>query len=349
MKNWKTSIIKPLATILETIKTIDNSSWQIGLVADKNYRLLGTVTDGDIRRAILGAVPMDTPIEKVMFTSPTTVNPEAQDKDIIEIMRQSGLRQIPVVDKDGIIKDLKILVHMIEEQKHENCVLIMAGGFGSRLRPLTDECPKPLLQVGSKPVLETILHNFKSQGFKKFFISINYMAEKIQEYFQDGSQYGLEIQYLKEDRPLGTAGALSLIPDKLTAPFIVMNGDLLTTIDINKMLRFHQENKTTATMGVRSFQFQVPYGVVNIKNNRLSSIEEKPVQNFFVNAGVYTFEPEVLDLIPSEQYVDMPTFFDILLEKKLSTSIFPIHEYWMDIGKYRDYQRANGEYDQFFE
>lgn len=348
MKNWQKSLVNSEAPIIDAIEVIQNASVQIALVVDKSMRLMGTVTDGDIRRAILKHIPLDNPVREIMFVHPTTVSPDVAKDGIIEIMQRNELRQIPVVDSAGRLVDLKILVEMIQAQRFDNWVVLMAGGLGNRLKPLTDECPKPLLKVGGKPVLETIVKNFSDQGFHRFFISVNYKSKMIEDYFGDGKRFGVEINYLREGEKLGTAGALSLLPDRPDSPFLVMNGDLLTKINFSHLLDFHEKGEAKATMCVRKYDFQVPFGVVKIEHGQLVSVEEKPVQSFFVNAGIYVLNPETTENIPPNTYFDMTTLFNRLREQQERTIVFPIHEYWLDIGALGDYERAQGEFNKHF-
>ncbi len=224
----------------------------------------------------------------------------------------------------------------------------MAGGTGSRLQPLTDDCPKPLLMVGNKPLLETIVENFVEFGIRKIFVSVNYKADMIETFLGNGSRWSIDIYYLREKERMGTVGALGLLPERPAHPLIVMNGDVLTKANFQYLLDFHQSHRAKATMCVRDYHFQVPYGVVKTDQHRLIGIDEKPVQQFFVNAGIYVLEPEILDLIPYDAYLDMPDLFEELFKQGRETIVFPIHEYWMDIGKIDDLERARGEYAKNF-
>jgi NDP-sugar pyrophosphorylase family protein len=220
----------------------------------------------------------------------------------------------------------------------------MAGGLGTRLQPLTDECPKPLLMVNGKPILETILESFVEQGFKRIFLSINFKAEMIRNYFGAGERWGIQIEYLHENTCLGTAGALSLLPEKPTAPVIVMNGDLLTRTNFDNLLQFHITQGATATMVVREYDFQVPYGVVRLDGTRIDAIEEKPVHKFFVNAGIYALSPEALDYLPAGVFFDMPALFEHLITADKVTAAYPLREYWLDIGQLEEFERAQREW-----
>jgi NDP-sugar pyrophosphorylase family protein len=225
----------------------------------------------------------------------------------------------------------------------------MAGGLGNRLRPLTEDVPKPLLKVGRKPLLETILETFRSHEFRNFYISVNYKAEMIKAHFGDGEKWKCTIRYLEENDRLGTAGALGLIPETPTQPLLIMNGDVLTNVDFSSLLSFHGEHQAKATMCVREFDFQVPYGVVNIDEHRITGIVEKPVHSFFVNAGIYVIDPELLSFVPKSGSFDMPDLFASALDKGMPTAAFPIREYWTDIGRIDDFHRANGDYASIFE
>lgn len=344
MKNIDQLLISPTSSILEALHIIDEGQVQIALVTDSNQRLIGTVTDGDIRRGILRGVDLSSEVRLIMKMDPVTSR-EGDSKEIIFAkMKNYNLKQIPVIDRHGSIVRLDLLDEIIKYDRCNNWVVIMAGGLGSRLGELTRDTPKPLLKVGTKPILEVILENFITNGFHRFIISVNYKAEMIMDYFGDGLKWGIKILYLQENKRLGTAGALSLLPFTPENPIIVMNGDLLTKVNFQQLLDFHTDTKAKATMCVREYEFQVPYGVVKVNNHQLQSIEEKPLQRFFISGGIYVISPEVLQYIPEDTFYDMPSLFDELLKRNASTSAFPIREYWMDIGRVDDFERANTEY-----
>lgn len=263
-------------------------------------------------------------------------------------MKEKAIKQVPVIDGNGYVIKLELIDELLKETTLDNWVVLMAGGLGTRLQPLTEDCPKPMVQVGGKPVLETILVNFIDQGFNKFFIAVNHFASQIQKYFGDGSYWGAEIEYLTEDKKMGTAGALSMLPEKPAKPVLVMNGDLLTKVNFEQLLDFHSQHEADATMCVREYSFQIPYGVIKIEENCIKEIDEKPVQQFFVNAGIYVLEPEALELIPEQQYFDMTTLFEQLIANNMKSAVFPIREYWIDIGYHGDYERANHDYGEVF-
>lgn len=348
MKEWKKILITQEVTIRDTLQIIDASAMQIALVVDEENRLLGTVTDGDIRRGILKGINLDDHVMKIMNPHPTVAKSYERRDIILAVMKLKRLNHIPVIDDDGRVSSVETLQDLLQVDVKDNIVVLMAGGMGTRLRPLTDDCPKPLLKVGGKPVLETILENFMEYGFKKFYLSVNYKANMIKEYFGDGNRWGVEIDYIYEDKPLGTAGALSLLPEKPNQPLLVMNGDLLTKVNFQQLIDFHSVHQAQATMCVREYNFQVPYGVVNMDQHRLTEIEEKPLQRFFVNAGIYVLEPKVLELIPNNEFFDMPNLFKKIINKSGETTAFPIREYWMDIGQLNDYERANVEFEEVF-
>lgn len=348
MKDWKNTLISSGNPILEAMQIIDAGAMQIALVIDDYGRLIGVITDGDIRRGLLNGIALEQPVHLIMNQDFTAVSPNTSHEEILTLMKRKDLRQIPVVDDSGCVVNLKLLVDMIQLTSRNNWVVLMAGGLGSRLRPFTDECPKPLLQVGDKPLIETILENFVEHGFRKFFVSINYKGKMIEDSLGDGSRWGVTIDYLREAVPLGTAGALGLLPDRPAHPLIVMNGDVLTKVNPQFMVEFHENHKAKATMSVRNYHFQIPYGVVRTDQHRLLGIHEKPEQHFFVNAGIYVLEPDVIDLIPKNTFLDMPKLFEQLIGLGYETVVFPIREYWIDIGQLNDFKRANGDYSKIF-
>jgi dTDP-glucose pyrophosphorylase/predicted transcriptional regulator len=348
MKNWKSTLITPSTQILEAMRIIENSAMQIALVVDDKKHLIGVVTDGDIRRGILRGLSLEKPVEMIMNRHFTTICPNAQNSDILSIMKQKVLRQIPVVDDSGCVVDLKIIDDIIQLSRRENWVILMAGGLGSRLKPLTDDCPKPMLNIGGKPILERVLDNFIEYGYRKFYISVNYRAEMIESYFNDGLRWSVDIRYLRENMPMGTAGALSLLTERPSVPIIVMNGDVLTKVNMQHLLDFHEAHKSKATMCVHEYDFQVPYGVITTNQYRLAAIDEKPIQRFFVNAGIYVLEPDMIDHIPKNEFFNMTTLFETVISLGYETAAFPIHEYWLDIGRIADFQKANYEFNDNF-
>ena len=348
MQDWKRNLIPATTPIREVIQLIDSSGIQIAIIVDSSGCLLGTVTDGDIRRGILKEIKLDQPVSLVMNPKPTTATDQSTRSENHQVMAAKKLRHLPILDKGNKVVRLQLSEDFYGSPKLDNWVVLMAGGLGSRLAPLTDYHPKPMLKVGDRPILETILLKFVETGFWKFYISVHYKADMIEEYFGDGSKWGVEINYLREKEGMGTAGALGLLPSKPVAPVLVMNGDLLTKVDFSSFLKFHVEQKAKATMCVREYDFQVPYGVVKLDNDAILSIDEKPIQKFFVNGGIYFLDPEVLTLIPENKPIDMPALFHLLIEKKHKAAAFPIREYWMDIGRLQDFERAQGDFLRMF-
>ena len=349
MKNYKSILLKTDSTLKEALQTIDSGAIQIALVIDKDEKLLGTVTDGDIRRGLLNNLSLDDTIESIIFKTPTVCSIEDTKEKILEIALYKKLNQIPIVDKDGILVDIKEVNELLKPTIKTNKVVLMVGGLGTRLRPLTEHTPKPMLKVGNRPILETIIINFKKYGFTNIILSVSYKSEIIEEYFKDGSDFGVNIEYVHEDKRMGTAGALSLMRDKLTESFFVMNGDLLTNINFENMMEYHLSNNSISTMGVREYDFQVPYGVVKTDGIDIVSVEEKPVHQFFVSGGIYVLSPAVLKYIPENEYYDMPTLFEKMIKKKEKSISFPIHEYWLDIGRVEEFDKANNEFHKVFD
>ncbi|CAI6084366.1 nucleotidyltransferase family protein [Cohnella sp. JJ-181] len=348
MTDWQSTIVPMDMTIEQAVKTIDSSSMQIALVTDEAGRLVGTITDGDIRRGILRGIGLQEPVVLIMNANPTILPEQTEAGVILSLMRIKQIRHIPLVDHEGRLTDLKCFDDLVRPARKDNWVVIMAGGLGTRLSPLTDSTPKPLLHVGGKPLLETILENFIASGFVNFYLSVNYKSEMVESYFQDGSRWGVQIRYIRENQRMGTAGALSLLEELPTEPLLVMNGDLLTKVSFNQLLEFHQSHKALATMCVRNYEYQVPYGVVNVDKHHLVGLVEKPKQHYFVNAGIYVLNPEVIRQIPRDIFYDMTTLFEALMADKQETCVFPLREYWLDIGRMDDYERANGEYAEIF-
>ncbi len=348
MKSVDNIKITALSTIREALKIIDSGAMQIAIVVDENDRLIGTLTDGDIRRGLLNNLTLDESIESVIFKTPTIATLSDTKEEILQKALAKKLHQIPVVDDEYRVIGIKEIEELVKPRIKPNKVVLMVGGLGSRLRPLTEETPKPMLKVGNKPILQTIVEKFAEYGFVNIVMCVNYKSHIIQEYFGDGNAFGVKIEYILEEERMGTAGALSLLNSVPDAPFFVMNGDLLTNINFEHLLDYHTSQNATATMCVREYDFQIPYGVVNLDGNRILSIQEKPVQKFFVSAGIYMLSPKTLTMIPQNQFYDMPTLFEALIQEDKKTLSFPIREYWLDIGRIEEYERANSEYHEVF-
>lgn len=349
MSDWKKTLLKSSALMKDAIKILNNESFRIVLVEDEDKKLIGTITDGDIRRGLLKHLPMNSQLSEFMSTEPTVAKVTDNHNQILLKMQELDLLQIPIVDDYGKVVGLETLQNLNEKKRYGNPVFLMAGGLGKRLRPLTKDIPKPMLNVGSQPILETILKQFIEAGFYNFYISINYKAEILQAHFKDGSDWKVSIKYINEDEPLGTAGALGLLPKDIPdLPIIVMNGDLLTKVDFQELLSFHIEQGLQATMCVRDYEFKVPYGVIHAEGHCITSIIEKPVHKFFINAGIYVLNPVVLNMINGKDYLDMPDLFSELINEGKQASIFPLYEYWLDIGKINQFNQAQIDLKDFF-
>ena len=344
MSSWQDALVSSSMTLRQTIEAITNSALQIALVVDDNNKLIGTVTDGDIRKAILAGKDLNITAAEAMRKSPTTSSESTPRTVIIKLMREKRIHQMPIVNESGQVVDVLTVDDMLGAQEKTNAVVIMAGGLGTRLHPLTQDTPKPMLNVGGKPILETIIQSFIDQGYVNFFVSLNFKAEIISDYFGDGSKLGASITYLHETTRLGTAGGLSLLPSEVNYPIIVMNGDLLTRISVDALLDFHQRENAVATMVVREDHYQVPYGVVEVDGTQIIDVKEKPTQRHLVNAGIYVLSEQSLANIPKGTYYDMPTHFTKLAADGHRTTAFPLHEYWVDIGRLDELERAQREW-----
>jgi len=341
--------VSPSCTLQEVLKIIDTGAIKIAIVVDKNNKLLGTITDGDIRRAILDGKSLEDSIEDIYCKKPIIVSINESKESIIKICTSKKIYQIPVVDNEGKVVDIVLLDELLKSKSYPNKVILMVGGLGTRLRPLTETIPKPMLHIGGKPILQTIVEQFANYGFRNIIMCVNYKYDVIQNYFGDGSRFGVSIEYVLENKRMGTAGALSLLKKKPIEPFFVMNGDLLTDVNFENMLEFHLKNNAVASMCVREYDLQVPYGIVNVKDGEIKSIEEKPIYKFFVNAGIYILNPECIDYIPKNEFYDMPMLIEKLIKIHKKIIPFPIREYWLDIGRIEEYKKAQIEYKKVFD
>ena len=343
---WLRTLVRPDDTLRRVIEVIDAAELQIALVTDEQRRLLGTITDGDVRRGLLKGLTLEAKALEVMNASPTTAPAGTPVSAVETLMHRRSLRHIPILGADSVVVDLAMPQADPSKGRLPNQVVLMAGGLGTRLGALTEHTPKPLLMVGAKPILETILESFVAQGFYRFHVAVNYKADMIEAYFGDGSRWGVEIDYLRETKRLGTVGALGLLDAPPSETFFVMNGDVLTKINFRNMLAFHEENAQCATMAVREYDLQVPFGVVDLEGHTIKRLVEKPVQRFFVNAGVYVLSPDCCDLIPRNDYFDMTSLFQALIAQRQLAASFPIYEYWLDVGRTSDFKQAHLDYAQ---
>lgn len=345
MTDWKRIVLPVTATIGDAIHVLDSAPLKTCLIVGPDGALAGTVTDGDIRRGLLRSLGVRDPVEAVMNRAPHALKRGARRDAALRLMATHHINLIPVVDDSGKVVDLEISEEDAREpETHDNWVVLMAGGLGTRLHPMTETMPKPMLPVGDKPLLETTLECFINQGFSRFFIAVNYKSQVIQDHFGDGGKWNVDIRYLEEEKRLGTAGALRLLPARPKAPLIVMNGDVLTRLNFGELLAYHRHQKAQATMSVRAHSYRVPFGVVEIDGHSIKNIDEKPVSSWFVNAGIYVLDSELVDLIPEDEFFDMTTLFERIIEIGHATAVFPIREYWLDVGSTDTFHLAN---DQF--
>lgn len=341
--------LNPNSSVREAMIAIDDGAMKIAVVVDEQGKLVGVLTDGDIRRGLIDGMSLSSPIKTIIKTNPVVCYVNDSREDILAKSLGKKIYHLPVLDANNKVVGVEDIDALLEGKKYTNKVVLMVGGLGSRLRPLTESTPKPMLKVGNKPILETIIGNFKQYGFKDIILSVNYKAEVVKSYFGDGKNFGVNIEYIHEDKRMGTAGALSLMRGKFNEPFFVMNGDLLTNVNFEHFLNFHNANNSVATMAVREYEYQVPFGVVNEDKGKITAIVEKPIQRYYVNAGIYILNPEVIDIIPKDEFYDMPTLFEDLIKANKAPIPFPVHEYWLDIGQINELERAREEYANIFE
>jgi dTDP-glucose pyrophosphorylase len=340
--------VGPRMTFESALLEMDTRATQILLVVDDFGVLLGTITDGDLRRAILRKLPQDSSVTTIMNPRPIKVGEGCLESLAREIMRANRIRHLPIVGSNGLLRGLFTEETLVGSQALPLQAVLMVGGYGKRLGDMTRNCPKPMLKVGGRPILHTIVDQLRQIGVNKIHMAVNYLSGQIKDYFEDGQAFGVSISYVEEAEPLGTAGALRLLKEVVETPMLVMNGDILTRVNFADLLRFHQENNAVATMCVREFYQQVPFGVVQLSGAEILGIEEKPASRFFINSGIYVLEPCVMHYIPSSGAFGMPSLFDVLREQHKKTVAYPIHEYWMDVGNPGDFQTANESFASVF-
>lgn len=332
--------------IKDGLECLNLSTFQIILICNDDNVLVGTITDGDIRRALLQGATLDSKLSIAMNTEPVTANEESSLTSLKNSAIKHNIRHIPLLNAQNVIVGVYFSGPLHNTQN--NYVVLMLGGLGTRLKPLTHNYPKPMLKVGDVPILETIIQNLSSQGFTNFIFCVNYMSNIIEEYFQDGTRFGINIEYIKEQQPLGTAGALALINKKFREPIIIMNGDILAHIDFRHLLNFHKEQNANITSSIREQIYQIPYGVVKLNKTEIIKTDEKPSKSFFVNAGIYVIEPSLLDTIPKNMFYDMPDLINHCISDSDKVVGYPLTDYWKDIGMHEDYNQANLDYNKHF-
>lgn len=339
-KPWRKTLLSANATLQHAIRNLDESALQIILVISIDGILVGTITDGDIRRGLLRGLDMNSPIDSIIHREAMVVPPQMSREMVLHLMHANVLNALPVVDESRRVVGLHLLNELLTPIQRPNLMVIMAGGQGTRLRPHTENCPKPLLPVGGKPMLEHIIERAKVEGFQHFVLAIHYLGSMIENYFGDGSRWQVQIDYLREESPLGTAGAIGLLNPRPEPPFLVTNGDVLTDIRYGELLDFHCRHGAVATMAVRLHEWQHPFGVVHTKGVDIIGFEEKPIARSHINAGIYVLEPSALNVLGAGEHCDMPTLFSRLQESTARTIAYPMHEPWLDIGRINDFELA---------
>jgi dTDP-glucose pyrophosphorylase len=340
---WRQAILPANATIKQAICNLDQVAIKIVLVVNDAGELEGTISDGDIRRGLLKGLDLNSQISSVIHRNALVVPPEIGRDMVMQLMVANKIQQIPVVDEHRHVVGLHLWDKIATLPKRPNLMVIMAGGVGTRLRPHTESCPKPLLPVAGKPMLEHIIERAKSEGFTRFVLAIHYLGHMIEDYFGNGDNLDVQIEYLREQSPLGTAGALGLLNPHPDAAFVVTNGDVITDIRYGELLDFHIRHNATATMAVRVHEWQHPFGVVQTKGVEIVGFEEKPISRSHINAGVYALEPDALRVLSADAHCDMPTLFERLQTKAERTIAYPMHEPWLDVGRPDDLQSAHGQ------
>ena len=336
-------VIRPHRSIRDAMRVITDNWREIALVADDGDRVVGVVTDGDIRRGLLSGLTLESPVSAVMTADYVYVGAEADRAGVLDLMKSRGIRHIPVVDRERRLLGIHFLEMLLGTADKPNTAVIMAGGEGRRLRPLTDRIPKPMVPVAGRPILERIVLQLVGHGVKRIYIAVNYLAEVIMEYFGDGARFGCSIAYLRESAPLGTGGALSLMRERPQHPLLVMNGDLVTQIDVTRLLEFHAREQAVATLAARHYQVDIPFGVVTQRDNVLLELQEKPSPHYLVNAGIYVLEPDLLPLVPADRFFPITALFEMLLARGQRVAVYPIEEDWIDVGRREELSRARGE------
>jgi dTDP-glucose pyrophosphorylase len=337
---WRKALLPADSTVQQAIRCLDQTSLQIVLVTSPDGALFGTLTDGDIRRGLLRGLNLDSPVEGIVHREPLVVPPQWGRDTVLQLMQANKIHQLPVVDEQRRVVGLHLWDELLAPARRPNVMVIMAGGRGTRLLPHTEHCPKPLLPVGGKPMLAHIIERAKAEGFFRFVIAVHYLGEMIERHFGDGSRWQIQIEYLREQTPLGTAGALSLLQPRPDEPFIVSNGDVLTDIRYGELLDFHCRHHAAATMAVRLHEWQHPFGVVKTRGVDIVGFEEKPVSRSHINAGIYVLQPDALDALVQDEPCDMPTLFARLQSRPSRTIVYPMHEPWLDVGRPDDLARA---------
>jgi dTDP-glucose pyrophosphorylase len=340
-ERWRQATLPTSANIAQVIQNLNQVALKIVMVINDAGELVGTISDGDIRRGLIKGLDVNSPISEIIHHTPLVVPPEMERAMVIQLMVSNKIQQIPVVNQQHHVVGLHLWNEVAKPAVRPNMMVIMAGGIGTRLRPYTENCPKPLLPVAGKPMLEHIIERAKSEGFTRFVLAIHYLGHMIEDHFRDGSRLGVEIEYLREEAPLGTAGALSLLKSLPSTPFLVTNGDVITDIRYGEFLDFHIRHAAAATMAVRIHEWQHPFGVVQLDGVDIVGFDEKPIARSHINAGVYALDPVALSVLTADAHCDMPTLFERLQADSQRTVAYPMHEPWLDVGRADDLRLAN--------
>lgn len=345
-KFWTHTLLPLDSSIRQAVEVLNETSLRIILIVENNESLVGTISDGDIRRGLLRGLDLESPISPIINREPLTVSPNLSQDRVLQLMATMKIQQIPVVDINKRVIGLHLWDEILIPQSRCNTMVIMAGGAGTRLYPQTENCPKPLLAIAGKPILEHIITRAKSEGFSNFVIAIHYLGHMIEDYFGSGEQLGVKISYLREESPLGTAGALSLLSPSPESTLIVTNGDVLTNIRYGEFLNFHDQQKMAATVAVRVHEWQNPFGVVKVEGAEITSYVEKPIARDFINAGVYAFNPEILRILEHSIRMDMSTLLQYVMVKGMQIAAYPVHEQWLDVGRPSDFIEAERNFHE---
>jgi dTDP-glucose pyrophosphorylase len=340
-KTWQRACLSGDATIRDAIRNLDKVAIKIVLVVNDAGRLEGTVSDGDIRRGLLREMNMESTLSEIVNRKPFVVPPTLERETVLQLMNLNKFQQIPIVDAEQRVVGLHLWDEMALPTDRPNIMVIMAGGKGTRLMPHTEHTPKPMVHIAGKPMMEHIIARAKAEGFRNFLISIHHLGNIIEDYFGDGAAFGVNIDYLKENCPLGTAGALSLMEPRPEEPFIVTNGDVICDIRYGELLDFHVKHQAAATMAVRLYEWQHPFGVVHTDGLKIIGFDEKPMMRSHINAGVYAFSPAAIDSLVASEPCDIPTLFGRLQSQSILTVAYPMHEPWLDVGRPADLASAN--------
>lgn len=336
-------VINASATLLEAMAAIDRGACGIALVCDATGKVVGTITDGDIRRAVLRGATLESAVAAVMSQDYVWVGVDAGRAEILDLMRAHTVNQVPVIDSHGRLVAVHTVKEVLGRVERPNWAVVLAGGRGTRLKPYTQSCPKPMLRVAGRPILERLVLHLAGWGIRRVFLSVNYMADMIESHFGDGTGFGCQIEYLRETEPLGTGGPLSLLRDLPSHPVLVMNGDLVTQVDVGRLLRFHESGEYAATVGARSYTIDIPYGVATLDGERLVALQEKPTQRFVVNAGIYVLRPELLAWVPRNGRYPITDLVERCIQEGRSVGVHLIEDDWADIGDPDELRRARGE------